>query len=362
MLHRRLFGNRAICVSMAMITMVAISGAARAGGVLYVDDDAPLGGDGTSWDTAYRFLQDALEDASGGGITEVRVGQGTYKPDRDEANPDGTGDRAATVQLLNGVAIMGGYAGIGAKDPDARDIELFKTSLSGDLLGNDEPDFVNNDENSFHVVTGSGTDGTVLLEGFVIRSGNSDGKGGGFYSDKGDSNVTFCRFEHNMASEDGGAMYNKSSTIVITDCTFLDNRANGSPFSAGGGAVSNEQSTTTFTRCTFYANSSPTHGGAIHTIGWTTIVDSAFMNNTSDETGGAIKQLAGAMDVLGCSFVENVSSSAGGGICIKDGETTISGCEFQANSATSGRGGGVAMIESGVTISDCRFVRKHDLP
>lgn len=27
---------------------------------LYVDDDAPLGGDGTSWDTAYRFLQDAL--------------------------------------------------------------------------------------------------------------------------------------------------------------------------------------------------------------------------------------------------------------------------------------------------------------
>ncbi len=86
MLHRHLFKNRAICAPAAMIAMFAISSAAHGGGVLYVDDDAPPGGDGTSWNTAYRFLQDALTDACGGGIAEIRVGQGTYTSDRDEAN------------------------------------------------------------------------------------------------------------------------------------------------------------------------------------------------------------------------------------------------------------------------------------
>ena len=71
------------------------------------------------------------------------------------------GDREATFQLINGVSLMGGYAGIGADDPDERNIELFESILSGDLLGNDLPDFVNNDENSWHVVTGSGTGDTA---------------------------------------------------------------------------------------------------------------------------------------------------------------------------------------------------------
>ncbi len=65
MLHRHLFKNRAICAS--MIAMFLISGAAHGGDVLYVDDDAPPGGDGTSWNTPYRFLQDAMTDAGGGG-------------------------------------------------------------------------------------------------------------------------------------------------------------------------------------------------------------------------------------------------------------------------------------------------------
>ena len=37
---------------------------AYCGLVLFVDDDAVAGGDGESWDTAFRFLQDALSIAS----------------------------------------------------------------------------------------------------------------------------------------------------------------------------------------------------------------------------------------------------------------------------------------------------------
>ncbi len=191
--------------------------------VLYVDADAtgPVH-NGSTWCEAYLFLQDALTDAaaSGGTVEEIRVADGVYTPDRDTANPDGTGDREATFQLVNGVAIMGGYAGCGASDPDERDIDLHETALSGDLDGDDTPNesdcchahedpgcdehgcettvcsyypeccsdpwdeactfYASNlctglcggfSENSYHVVSGGGTDETAVLDGFTVASG-----------------------------------------------------------------------------------------------------------------------------------------------------------------------------------------------
>ena len=61
------------------VAIAATCYASDGGIILYVDDDAPLGGDGLSWDTAYRFLQDALATASDS--TEIRVAQGAYQPD-----------------------------------------------------------------------------------------------------------------------------------------------------------------------------------------------------------------------------------------------------------------------------------------
>ena len=90
----------------AFVMMLTLTAAVHAGSVLFVDDDARPGGDGTTWDTAYRFLQDALADAAQGGVNQIRVAQGVYQPDRTEASPDGTGDREASFQLVNGTALM----------------------------------------------------------------------------------------------------------------------------------------------------------------------------------------------------------------------------------------------------------------
>ena len=97
-----------ICFSVILVSLLVLATNVHGGAILFVDDDAPLSGDGTSWNTAYRFFQDALSDASGGGISEIHVAQGTYKPDRNESNPDGTGDRAATFQMINNVTYRGG--------------------------------------------------------------------------------------------------------------------------------------------------------------------------------------------------------------------------------------------------------------
>ncbi len=86
----------------AVVTTTLVSSIAHAQ-IRYVDDDAPLLGDGLSWDTAYRFPQDALAEAGGNpAIDEIRVAQGIYTPDRDAAFPEGNGDQTATFQLIEG--------------------------------------------------------------------------------------------------------------------------------------------------------------------------------------------------------------------------------------------------------------------
>ncbi|MHC4828110.1 MAG: hypothetical protein ACYTEY_16270, partial [Planctomycetota bacterium] len=158
--YRRIVNRVLASVAAAVITSAA------GADTLYVDDDAAPSGDGQSWGTCCRCLQDALAFAadSGGTVTEIHVAQGTYTPDLDDAGNVTPGDRTATFQLINGVALMGGYAGTGMPEPDERNIALYETILSGDLLGDDLPDFLNNDENSYHVVTGSGTDATAGLD------------------------------------------------------------------------------------------------------------------------------------------------------------------------------------------------------
>jgi hypothetical protein len=106
--------------------------------IIFVDANTPDNNDGSSWTNAYKYLQDALADAaSDPNVNEIRVAQGTYRPDETTSDPNGTGNRIATFNLINGVALRGGYAGVTEVDPNKRDIDLYKTILSGDLNDND---------------------------------------------------------------------------------------------------------------------------------------------------------------------------------------------------------------------------------
>ena len=293
-----------------------------AGPVLRVDDDAPAGGDGSTWATAYRFLQDALAVASdpGNGVTTVRVAQGTYAPDRDEANAGGTGDRNASFELLDGVTVEGGYAGIGAPDPDVRDIAGNETLLSGDLLGDDGPDFANNDENSYHVVSAILVDATAVLDGVTITAGNADGGLVG------------------SPLRDGAAIWIVVSTPVIRTCTIRENRA-----TFGGGMAVVNASHPTLTDCSFVGNVSLDDGGGMHVDlnSTSTLHRCSFTQNTADDDGAGIFT-DGAIELVSCDFVDNISGSAGGGVRLRGALETpalIVNCRFSGNAATSFGGG-----------------------
>ena len=52
--------SRCVLGAVALATASAVHGQP----VIYVDDDAPAGGDGTSWQTAFRDVQDAIAGAA----------------------------------------------------------------------------------------------------------------------------------------------------------------------------------------------------------------------------------------------------------------------------------------------------------
>jgi len=81
--------------------------------IIYVDAVAVGANDGSSWADAHACLQDALAEAAAAvPPIQIRVAQGTYKSDQGaDMTP---GDRQATFQLVNGVSLKGGYAGVTA--------------------------------------------------------------------------------------------------------------------------------------------------------------------------------------------------------------------------------------------------------
>ena len=155
-----------VCVTLGPATNCALGQS-----ILYVDDDAPPGGDGTTWSTAFGCIQTALTAAQPD--DEIRVAQGTYRPDEDTANPNGTGDRTSAFSLVDGISLYGGYAGLGAPEPDVRDPQVYLTILSGDLNEDDAPNFLNTSENSHHVMMGAGIGSTAVVDGLVITQGGA---------------------------------------------------------------------------------------------------------------------------------------------------------------------------------------------
>jgi autotransporter-associated beta strand protein len=204
-------------------------------------------------------------------------------------------------------------------------VQAFPTILSGDLNGNDRPNFANNGENSYHVVTGSGTDSSAVLDSFIITAGNANGgsfgaastAGGGVYNYAGSPTIVYCTLRENYASWEGGAMFDQhNSSPALTSCTIISNQSNAgggmfnrdhsnpslinclvadnsSPSFAGGGIEDLETSSPTFINCTFYGNSAMYAGAAVYNMDWSsglTATNCIFWANiaTLQQNGGPI--------------------------------------------------------------------------
>jgi len=285
---------------------------------IYVDDSAEGINNGTSWNDAFNELYEALDAA--GTDTRILVAQGTYKPDTTGLeNP-----RVASFSMKNGVTIEGGYAGYGADDPDERDIEVYETILSGDLLGNDNPEmpleYTSNDprriDNCYHVFFDSyaNLDATAILDGVTITAGNA-------------------RIFERTASAAGGGMLNYSSP-TLTRCTFRRNSAffEYEPSGRGGG-IFNPNGSPRIISCTFAGNLAK-EGGGISTGGGNPIVINCAFSDISAYYGGGM-YTSGSSILTNCTFANNSAEYDGGGIynSSSSSEPGITNCILWGNTA-----------------------------
>ncbi|TRU68373.1 MAG: cadherin [Microcystis viridis Mv_BB_P_19951000_S69] len=269
--------------------------------ILYVKSGST--GNGSAWNNAYGSLASALTAAQAG--DEIWVTAGTYKP------TTGT-DRTASFTLKNNVAIYGGFAGTETAR-NQRNITTNVTTLSGEIGAAGIAD------NSYHVVSATGTISTPLgnssiLDGFTITGGNANGttgnqgNGGGVYVSGASPTLSNISFRDN-SGVNGGALYNESgSNPILVNTLFEYNTA------TRGAAIYDDLSSPQITNGTFRLNTAINDGGAIYNTSSSnpTIVDSVFSRNSANTgSGGAIFSNLSNPNLINSSFSGNVAVTGG---------------------------------------------------
>jgi hypothetical protein len=347
--------------------------------MIYVDKAASGNETGLNWTDAFTDLKLTMEMIEGlSPIPEILVAQGTYHP----ADPNG--NRKASFALKNRMVLRGGYAGVQGPNPDARDVQAHPTILSGDLNEDDEPGFLNYQDNSFHVVVGKNLDSNTVLDGFVVSGGNADGMyvhangggmlnrngsnpviidcnfsenlssggGSGMYNDNSNPHVIQCRFSGNAIGGNSGAgMYNINSNPIVEDCKFVANDAG-----VGGGMANGESGNARIVGCLFKDNKASFGGGLYSRDDCSPIViDCTFENNWADYTGGALEIRGGNPSYTHCRIINNEAGKytwGGSGISAFDGTITFENCTVTGNYSYA-NGGGMFVWNAIVYMENC---------
>jgi len=354
------------------LAALALAAAVQAQTILYVDDDAPAGGDGTTWNKAYRDLQEALDTCraewiDGATQLEIRIAEGTYTPD------GGTFDRAKffdlAISVTSGMPLMlflkGGFAGVGESNPDDRDVERHVSVMSGDLMHDDGPGGLNRLDNSYSVFRAWDCYNGVTLDGLTISgtSASPDGKRSGnvvenyssgaplrgcafvdcvlsdnrcaaapFTIRAGGLSLLRCRVLNNSAegaTRAGAIEYTSHYPVLAESCVFVGNHG------GSGGALNTGSADTKIRACSFIANRAETDGGAVLCSGpYDSIENCLFVGNTAGHRGGALFVPTGwPTPLLNSTFASN-SATMGGGAYV--GNSEVVNCIFWDNRATGG--------------------------
>ena len=148
------------------------------------------------------------------------------------------------------------------------------------------------------------------------------------------------KFSGNIAAMNGGAIFNETGTVTVTDYSFIENQSG-----ADGGAIYNQSGDV---KLNSTERAYP-------------LIPSAFFEmNKADNDGGAIYNLGGLVDVSGYDFLNNKAGRNAGAIYndgeVKDVSLILAGYrKFSGNSA--GNDGGAIYVTIGdVNITDYDFV------
>jgi predicted outer membrane repeat protein len=287
--------------------------------------------DGSSWATALRELQCALDIATSG--DNIWVAAGAYRA---------SSGRSVSFQLIDNVALYGGFLGTESSlnqrpifDPNAP-----LTVLNGDLNGDDNPNTLSNyaDNTRNLVVASAGISST--LDGFQIRGGNADGvsplnNGGGVLAlaNVGSLRLNDVLFFANKAASQGGGVFSQSP-ITISAATFISN-------SAGSGGAMMITATAVITNGQFLSNTASLFGGGLYAAGPVTLSGGSFQNNRATTFNGGAINVEQTLDLNAVTFTRNQAGFSGGAIETGLSLITVTNSTFTFNQANTFSGGAI---------------------
>jgi hypothetical protein len=263
-------------------------------------------GNGYSWAAASGNLQAMINESSSG--NEVWVAAGTYQPASGQS-----------FSMKEAVKIYGGFAATGAPLMADRNWYNNITVLQGN--GNS---VIRNNNNGLTVL--------ASLDGFTITAGNAQ-NGGGIYNNSSSPSLINLTISENYANGNGGGIYNDSSSSpVLTNVIISANRAtwggginnsSSSPVSTNviisgnyalyfGGGIYNYRSQAAVTNVTISGNNASVGGGAIfHSDSPSLIIRNSIVYNNST---GIEKAGSSSAHVISYSLIQGHTDTANGNI------------------------------------------------
>ena len=227
----------------------------------YVDASILLPGDGKSWQTAFRGIQEGIDAASDGDT--VLVGPGTYRE----------------MIKFSGKQIE-------LRSRDGVDATILSTEYNGPVVTFDQ-----------------GESDKAVMSGFTIRDGTSwGGDGGGIVCIGSSPTLIDCIIRQNTASGSyphgrGGGVYCLQGSPTFSQCVIADNWAD----REGGGIYAEESSSLTLRNCVVSTNRSGSYfgGGVCCQESALTLTDCEILENT----GGV--WCSGALLATDCTVARN---------------------------------------------------------
>ncbi len=179
----------------------------------------------------------------------------------------------------------------------------------------------------------------VTCNSVLFEDNACSAEGAGIYLQNGTMLVTSCTFVNNRAASgiSGGGIFQYNGTLDVYNTTFANNRSN-----FEGGGIKKVNGTLTVNNCEFDGNIARggSGGGLMHTGGPTLITNTSFIDNTSALNGGGIAATASLLDVFNCTFSGNEADSLGGGMYSSSPGVDIASCTFTGNIADANNSGG----------------------
>lgn len=313
--------------------------------IIFVNANAALGGDGTSWSHAFNNLQSALNAAAlSPGADQIWVAKGTYY------TTTGT-DRSITFNVPDQTTIYGGFKGT-ESSLNQRNPTKNVTILSGDIGTLNV-----NTDNSYTVVTVGATGAaTVTLDGLTIKNGynNNGGLGGGVEELNGSTLIlTNDIISNNFASAGGGVYSESSQELSLINDQILNNTA-----VRGAGVRTVNTTDVSVLNSDFNGNNSSLVGGGLYSQGAASISvqNSTFENNIAGANSGALRiRLSDNVLINGNKFV-NDSGPLG---IDSNTSVTFSSNLLDSNNNLIGNDGGVLSIGNENLIVTKNIIRNN---